>query len=71
MSVKNYVEAINLTTQLNNAYGTLNYDNVLKMVKSKGYKVFRDSKGNHKLEDKPLEWGDVDKILGSGGIQWS
>ena len=68
MAVKNYVEAINLTKQLNSAYGTLNYENVLKMVKSKGYKVFRDSKGNHKLEDNPMAtW---DNLFG-GGMQWS
>ena len=67
MALKNYVEAINLTTQLNNAYGTLNYDNVLQMVKSKGYKVFRDSKGNHRLEDKPVEWDS--NIF--GGMNWN
>lgn len=44
-----------LTKDLDNAYakqtiGKLTYDEFLNKVKSQGYKVYRNSKGKHKLE---------------------
>ena len=45
---------------------TIMYKNI-EHYKSKGYKVFRDSKGNHRLEDKPVEWDN--NIF--GGMSWN
>lgn len=48
---KRYMEMVTLASRLDKAYGQSNYDLLLADVKRQGFKVMRNSKGQHKLED--------------------
>lgn len=45
-----YIKLVQLASQLDKAYETSSYDSLLQSIKVKGYRVFRNSQGKHKLE---------------------
>lgn len=67
----NYIEIVRLTAQLDKAYGTSNYKTLLTMIKKKGYKVYRNSQGKHKLELNPIIDFFSENVWGkNSGITW-
>ena len=67
----NYMEIAQLTSQLDSAYGNSNYKTLLAVIKEKGYKVYRNSQGKHKLEPNPIIMFFNESVWGkSGGMTW-
>lgn len=65
------MEIAQLTAQLDNAYKTNNYKTLLAMAKGKGYKVYRNSQGKHKLEPNPIiDFFNENVWEKNSGITW-
>lgn len=60
-----YMKLARYASQLDKAYGTDNYNLLLKDIKRKGYKILRNSKGKHKLKEISYSFGNIfDDIFG-------
>ena len=67
----NYMKLVQYASQLDNAWGTNSYYSLLDSIKKKGYKVLRNSRGKHKLEERN-PFGDIfgDIWNGNSNMTW-
>lgn len=53
MTTERFNLLIKYTVDLDKAYNSYTYDSLLNTVKRKGFKVFRNPEGKHKLKEDP------------------